>query len=248
MSETYKLPGSSYKELQKIIQAYGTNKKGVGASLDELSQSSGAPTTVISRNNAFLTQVKIIVDGKKKNATDLGRQLASAYVNNIESEICRIWKEIVEADDFLMRMISIVRIKGEMEKGEFIKHIVYSSGVVSNNNSRSGAGTIIDIFKLIGVIEEHEGKCVAKKEEEVNSDSEIHNKNEVSFSNDIDLKNSVSENTPPKDDKMYVTQPYICESGKEAKIIVPTDATDDDMFALRDLLEIMMKRKFKIDV
>ena len=116
MSDIFKLPGSSYKELQKIIQAYGTSKKGSVVQLDELSQSSGAPSTVISRNNGFLVQIKLVTEGKKKSATDLGRKLASAYVNDIEEEVCRIWKEIIDANDFLSRMVTTVRIKGEMDK------------------------------------------------------------------------------------------------------------------------------------
>ena len=65
MSDIFKLPGSSYKELQKIIQAYGTSKKGSVVQLDELSQSSGAPSTVISRNNGFGTN-KACDRGKKE--------------------------------------------------------------------------------------------------------------------------------------------------------------------------------------
>mgnify|MGYP006062475219 FL=1 len=40
----------------------------------------------------------------------------------------------------------------------------------------------------------------------------------------------------------------MCESGKTAKIVIPIDATEDDVYALRDLLEIIMKRKFKMRI
>lgn len=255
MSDVYKLPGSSYRELQKIIQAYGTNKKGVSVQLDALSQSSGAPTTVISRNNAFLVQVKLVTEGQKKSATDLGRKLASAYVNDIGDEICRIWKEIVDADDFLTRMVTTVKIKGEINKTEYVNHIVYSSGITSSNNSRSGAGTLIEIFKLIGLVEEHDGKIVAlkvKPEDDVGVIANISQKSNVlgeiqqGYSVSKDFKISTENVVESKDE--YVTQPYICESGKTAKIIIPIDATEDDVYALRDLLEIIMKRKFKMNI
>ena len=254
MSDIFKLPGSSYKELQKIIQAYGTSKKGSVVQLDELSQSSGAPSTVISRNNGFLVQIKLVTEGKKKSATDLGRKLASAYVNDIEEEVCRIWKEIIDANDFLSRMVNTVRIKGEMDKAEYVNHIVYSSGVTSSNNSRSGAGTIIEIFNLVGMVEERDGKFTAAKvkpNEEVQTidSGQVNSTTEQVNSHPIMNKNNASNlKNEDVNKEEYITQPYVCESGKTAKIVIPIDATEDDVYALRDLLEIIMKRKFKMRI
>ena len=254
MSDMFKLPGSSYKELQKIIQAYGTSKKGSVVQLDELSQSSGAPSTVISRNNGFLVQIKLVTEGKKKSATDLGRKLASAYVNDIEEKVCRIWKEIIDANDFLSRMVNTVRIKGEMDKAEYVNHIVYSSGVTSSNNSRSGAGTIIEIFKLVGMVEERDGKFTVAKvkpNEEVQTidSGQVNSTTEQVNSHPIMNKNNASNlKNEDVNKEEYITQPYVCESGKTAKIVIPIDATEDDVYALRDLLEIIMKRKFKMRI
>lgn len=253
MSDVFRLPGSSYKELQKIIQAYGASKKGVAVQLDELSQSSGAPSTVISRNNGFLVQVKLVTEGKKKSATDLGRKLASAYVNNIDDEVCRIWKEIVDADDFLTRMATTAKIKGEMDKTEYVNHIVYSSGITSSNNARSGAGTVIEIFKLIGAIEERDGKFTAMKVKQTAEIAKVtdslQTKSIIEMIDNTTVENNVNvmsqKNIVDNKDE-YIEQIYMCELGKTAKIIIPTDATNDDVYALRDLLEIIMKRKFKM--
>lgn len=46
----------------------------------------------------------------------------------------------------------------------------------------------------------------------------------------------------------YITQTYPVESGKVAQIIIPIDSTPDDLFAIRDLLEVIMKRKFKLKI
>ena len=54
MSESFKLPGSSYEELTKIIKAYSTGKIGVPMSLDAVAQTTGMDKTVVSRNNGFL--------------------------------------------------------------------------------------------------------------------------------------------------------------------------------------------------
>ena len=46
----------------------------------------------------------------------------------------------------------------------------------------------------------------------------------------------------------YITQIYPVESGKAAKIVIPIDSTEDDLWAIRDMLDIIMKRKFKINL
>ena len=239
MSDTFKLPGSSYKELIKIIQAYGTSKKGVQLQLDEVSQSSGISRTIISRNNGFLMEVGLISDGNKKCATDLGIQLGRAYVNKIDDEIIRIWLNIISNNDFLNRMINMVTVKGEVSRLDFVNHIVYSSGIATSNNSRSGAGTIIET----GIIDEIDGKIsLANRNSLDNKVCSIMSIEEDNTSEDIEEKvtNIITDSVK------FVEQPYVCESGKEAKIIIPEDATNDDLYAIKDLLDIMLKRKFKL--
>ncbi len=46
----------------------------------------------------------------------------------------------------------------------------------------------------------------------------------------------------------YITQSYPVESGKIAKIIIPIDSSEDDLYAIRDLLDVILKRKFKISI
>lgn len=55
-------------------------------------------------------------------------------------------------------MISIIQIKGEMSKSDFINHIVYSSSEKNTNNTRAGASAVIEMLKLTQIIEEHDGK------------------------------------------------------------------------------------------
>ena len=71
MAETFKLPVSSYEELIKVIQAYSSEKEGTILSLDDLSQSTGMPRTVVSSNNGFLVQIGLITEGNKKAAKHL---------------------------------------------------------------------------------------------------------------------------------------------------------------------------------
>ena len=158
MADIFKLPASSYEELIKIIKAYASEKEGTLLSLDDLSQSTGMIRTTVSGNNGFLVQVGIITEGAKKAATEAGRALGRAYVSKIEDEVIRIWKEIVSETDFLSRMISAVRIRNGMDRGNFLNHIIYSSGVRDSKQSRTGANAIIEIFKNVGILNETDGK------------------------------------------------------------------------------------------
>ncbi|MCA9469615.1 MAG: hypothetical protein KC643_29795 [Nitrospira sp.] len=72
MTKEFNLPGSSFEELQKILKGYSNASE--NASLDTLSKLTGLHTTVISRNNKFLTDIGLIGGGMKKTATALGKR------------------------------------------------------------------------------------------------------------------------------------------------------------------------------
>ena len=43
----------------------------------------------------------------------------------------------------------------------------------------------------------------------------------------------------------YITQSIPIESGKIAKIIIPVDSTEEDLLMIRDMLDVILKRRFK---
>jgi hypothetical protein len=45
--------------------------------------------------------------------------------------------------------------------------------------------------------------------------------------------------------KPYVQLDYNCDNGQLAQIIIPRKATKDDLCALREMLEVLIARKFK---
>ena len=45
--------------------------------------------------------------------------------------------------------------------------------------------------------------------------------------------------------KPYVRLDYNCDNGQLAQIIIPRDASKDDLCALREMFEVIIKRKFK---
>lgn len=248
MAEMYKLPGSSYEELIKIIKAYSLGKSGVAVSLDELVQATGMSKTVISRNNGFLVQVKLISEGNKKAPTDLCKQMGKAYELNMNEQVQNCWNQIIDNDEFLTRMLSAIQIKGKMSKTEFINHIVFSSTAGNSNTARAGAAAIIEIFKMISLVEEQDGILVigaGKKKTVVETRIEVENNNSsVKQQKVSELTEEVKENVFPE--KEYFIQSYTFENGKVAKIIIPENASKDDLLALRDMLDIVLKRKFKL--
>ena len=53
---------------------------------------------------------------------------------------------------------------------------------------------------------------------------------------------------PADDDVDYITQSIPFESGKVARVIIPIDANEDDLLLLRDMFDVLLKRKFKIQI
>ena len=47
-------------------------------------------------------------------------------------------------------------------------------------------------------------------------------------------------------EKPYIRQDYTCENGGLAQIIIPRNATKDDLCALREMFEVLIERKFKL--
>lgn len=164
MADQFKLPGSSYEELVKIIRAYSAGKVGQAMSLDTVAQAASMDKTIISRNNGFLVQCGLITEGNQKAVTDLGNQLARAYNLKMDEEVRRLWRICIEADEFLTRMLSAVRIRDTMEKSAFLNHIVYSSGATTTKYAKTGASTLVELFLLSGFIEERDGQITALDE------------------------------------------------------------------------------------
>lgn len=46
---------------------------------------------------------------------------------------------------------------------------------------------------------------------------------------------------------IYYIQQYTCENGIIAKIMIPQDATKDDLKGIRDMLDVVIKRHFKVE-
>lgn len=160
MADNFKLPGSSYEEIIKIIKAYSSGKEGQAQPLDAIAQASGIDRTIVSRNNGFLLQMQLLTEGAKKTPTSECFLLGRAYSLNIKEEVQRIWRTLIENNEFLTRMLSAIRIRNGMDKTALINHIMYSAGSTTSA-SKVGANTIIELFKDAGMAMEEDGKILA---------------------------------------------------------------------------------------
>lgn len=53
---------------------------------------------------------------------------------------------------------------------------------------------------------------------------------------------------PMENDADYISQAIPVASGKVARFIIPVDSTEDDLLLLRDMFDVLLKRKFKVQI
>ena len=158
MNTEFNLPGSSFEEIQKILKGYSHAPE--KASLDQLSKLTGLHTTVISRNNKFLTDIGLIAGGQKKTSTDLGTKLGRALDHKQDADAQRYWKEAVQTNEKVAGLVTTVRIKGGMTENEFSSHVLYVSGQKNNSHNKTGARSVVDVLLAANLLEEENGKLI----------------------------------------------------------------------------------------
>lgn len=159
MEESVKLPSSSYEQLCRIVMGYA--QIGKAASLGDVSKRTGIHDTVISGNNKFLMNLGIIEGGKNKVITPVGKKLGDALSHDLESEVSDIYRDIVDSNEFLRNLVGAIRIRKGMDEAALKAHIGYSAGAAKSSSVTTGTGTVVEILKRSGAIEERDGKLLA---------------------------------------------------------------------------------------
>ena len=156
----FPLPISSYRELVKIIQAYG--RVGTEASLADVAQLAVMNETRVSANNGFLVSIGVIQGTKKKAITPLGADLARAleHEDSLPEEAANKWRAVVEVNDFLQKVIAAVRIRKSMDESSLESHVAYSAGQPKTPNVATGERTVIDILETAGLLKEEGGNLI----------------------------------------------------------------------------------------
>lgn len=171
MTTEFNLPGSSFEEVQKILKGYSHAPE--NASLDQLSKLTGLHSTVISRNNKFLTDIGLISGGMKKNSTELGKKLGRALDHNQETDARGYWKEAVQTNEKVSGLVTTVRIKGGMTEKDFSGHILYVSGQKNNSGNKTGARCVVDVLLTANLLQEENGKLIVSSAPEKETPAEL---------------------------------------------------------------------------
>ncbi|HZY64458.1 MAG TPA: hypothetical protein VFE21_01075 [Rubrobacteraceae bacterium] len=160
----FRLPGSPYEGLVNIIVAYGTRDEAAGpgdvSKLDAVHQSS------VSRTNAFLTAIGVLRGEREKIVTRQGRNLALALERRDPAEIRRNWREIISTNEFLQNVVAAVKLREGMLYSTVQAYIAHAAGQPRNKPVMTGAGAIIEILKVAGLLREQDGEIVATVDEE----------------------------------------------------------------------------------
>jgi hypothetical protein len=161
----FRLPGSSYEELVNIIVAYGTRdeaaRPGDVGKLDAVHQSS------VSRNNGFLTEIGVLQGESKKLITPRGRALALALARRDREEIRKKWRAIVATNEFLQNVVAAVKLREGMLYPTVQAYIAHAAGQPRNKPVMAGAGAIVEILRVSGLLREEAGELVATFVEEI---------------------------------------------------------------------------------
>ncbi|MGE3910945.1 MAG: hypothetical protein AB7K36_16425 [Chloroflexota bacterium] len=161
----FRLPGSSYEEIVKIIEAYGSLRPDQEVELTDISQRTGMHATSISRNMGFLSSLGLVEGARKRRLTEQGRQLASALHHRIIEDVTAFWRTVVLDNEFMQKVLTAVRIRNGMDPSTLRTHVSYTAGVSKKTGTTgTGAGAVIDILLVSGLLIEQDGKYVVAAE------------------------------------------------------------------------------------
>jgi hypothetical protein len=167
----FRLPGSPYEELVNIIVAYGTRdeaaRPGDVSKLDSVHQSS------VSRNNGFLAEIGVLQGETKKLITRRGRSLALALARKDKEEIRRNWRGIVATNEFLQNVVAAVKLREGMLYPTVQAYVAHAAGQPRNKPVMTGAGAIVEILKIAGLLREEAGELVATFDGELDAVEDI---------------------------------------------------------------------------
>lgn len=175
----FKLPGSGYEVVCKVLHAYVLCGKGK-ASLGDVAAKAGLDSTMVSRNNGFLLSIGALQGGRDKELTGSGRDLAIAIGNSIDDDIRHNWKQVFLGCDRTKSVLDMVKIQKGIPQAQFAAKVASALGLVVNAATKTGINTLTDVFEKAQLLKKDDGKYVvhedaltvqpADEKEEIKSD------------------------------------------------------------------------------
>jgi hypothetical protein len=158
LTKDFKLPGSGFDIITKILHAYAV--AGQNSSLQDIAKKSGLDYTMVSRNNSFLLSIKAIEGGRQKSLTSTGKLLAIAIGNDLENEAKLHWATLFRECEETKSAIEMIKIQKGIPKEQFAGRLASTFGVVADNSNKTGLNSIADILVHAHLIREEDGKYV----------------------------------------------------------------------------------------
>ncbi len=177
--------------------------------------------------------------------TELARKILYPTDNNIKN----VELECLVNPPLYEQLISIYNDKA-LPNVSILSNILMNNYKITRSAKDAAAKVFLETCEQLDLIR---GGVLCYKLEDAESQETIETLNveeeKTNVINEIPSIPSTYVGTPGEDNiHDYITQTYPVESGKAAKIVIPVDSTEDDLWAIRDMLDIIMKRKFKINL
>jgi hypothetical protein len=156
VSETIKLPASSYAELKKFIQCYFVAANGQidkPVSYEDAAGQGAIQKTTLSANNGFLESFGLVTSPKRGlfALTKHGRDIALS-VSNKEFEIELALRAWIRSNSFFKKILNSIKVRQGFDIENLKSFIIVSSGAKRNKSTVAGANAILDILKQSGLV------------------------------------------------------------------------------------------------
>lgn len=157
--DVFKLPGSSFETVCKVIMSY--TQVGNKTGLSEIAKIMGTDPTTVSRNISFLVAVGLLEGGRDKQITPLGSRLGRALEFRQEEQSSRAWRDALVDVPLVQRILSAIRVRGGMDATTLQTQIVYTAGVSKTGGAMTGGAAVVEMLKAANLISERDGKFIA---------------------------------------------------------------------------------------
>lgn len=134
---------------------------------------------------------------------------------------------------------------------EILSNILMNEHRISRAAKDSAAKCFVDSAEQLEILK---GGVLCysemKKEETTQADAQDECEREADF--EQEATDVISQKAMPSimasSEADYISQSIPFTSGKIARFIIPVDATEDDLLLLHDMFDVLLKRKFKLDI
>lgn len=245
-------PGATWVECMELIKNIGSfNLKAV--SYQELAKKYGLSSTT---TKSFTTKIGAAkqfglvttAQGNTIQLTDVSKNLlypTGESVRNIELACfaqAPLYSKLISKYDGVA-----------LPAQELLANILMNEHRITRSVKDSAAKCFLESAEQLGLIK---GGILCYSDAQHEPEESVDKQSAVE-SNDTETQVPVSPThlvatqivqVPTSSEADYITQAIPFASGKIARFIIPVDATEDDLLLLHDMFDVLLKRKFKLDI